>query len=315
MNLKRPQKHGFTLIELLVVIAIIAILIALLLPAVQQAREAARRSSCKNNLKQLGLAFHNYHETFQQFPLQQTCCGVVDTGAPALMQTWRIRHSWTVRILPYLDQATIYNQLNFSKDGMYGTNLKLKQERLKVVMCPSDPLIQDTDTGADDAGGSQRGQTDYAISAGGHPNSAATTPGTSGAGYGQFSSVPKSRDVRGMFSRSGYSAKISHVTDGTTNTIMIGEVSGPLCLWQDWGYQSWGTMAHPINFRNEELIAGTLSRGDANATIGFRSRHEGGAFFTMADGSVHFLSENIDGNLYRNLGDKADGNTIGDFGG
>jgi len=120
MNLKRPQKHGFTLIELLVVIAIIAILIALLLPAVQQAREAARRSSCKNNLKQLGLAFHNYHETFQQFPLQQTCCGVVDTGAPALMQTWRIRHSWTVRILPYLDQASLFQKYDsnaFNEDS------------------------------------------------------------------------------------------------------------------------------------------------------------------------------------------------------
>jgi len=316
MNLKRSQKHGFTLIELLVVIAIIAILIALLLPAVQQAREAARRSSCKNNLKQLGLAFHNYHETFQQFPLQQTCCAAGDPGTPALLQTWRIRHSWTVRILPYIDQSTIYNQLNFSTDGMYGTNLTLKKNRLKVVECPSDPQIQDTDTGADDAGGELRGQTDYAISAGGHPNGSATTPGlTSTVTYGQFSYVPKVRDVRGMFSRSGYSAKISHVTDGTTNTIMIGEVLGPQCLWQDWGYQSWGTMAHPINYRNEELIAGTLSRGDANACIGFRSRHTGGAFFTMADGSVHFLSENIDGNLYRNLGDKADGNAIGDFGG
>ncbi|QDU07383.1 DUF1559 domain-containing protein [Gimesia aquarii] len=314
MNLKRSQKHGFTLIELLVVIAIIAILIALLLPAVQQAREAARRSSCKNNMKQLGLAFHNYHDVFSQFPLQQTCCAAGDPGSPA-PQTWRIRHSWTVRILPYIDQAPIYNQMNFSTDGMHGTNLALKQERLKAVECPSDPLVQDTDIGADDVGGAQRAQTDYAISAGGHPNGAATTPGTSGAGYGQFGGVPKSRDVRGMFSRSGYSAKISHVTDGTTNTIMIGEVVGPFCRWQDWGYQSWGTMAHPINFRNEEFIAGTLSIGDANACIGFRSRHEGGAFFTMADGSVHFLSENIDGNLYRNLGDKADGNTVSGFGG
>lgn len=304
-TLKHNSK-GFTLIELLVVIAIIAILIALLLPAVQQAREAARRSSCKNNMKQLGLAFHNYHDVFSQFPLQQTCC---------LAQPSRIRHSWTVRILPYIDQAPIYNQINFSTNGMSGTNLTLKQDNLAVVMCPSDPLGQDRGIGADDGGAAERAQTNYAISAGGHPNSTATTPGTSGAAFGQFGGVPKTSDVRGMFSRSGYAAKISHVTDGTTNTIMIGEVVGAFCRWQDWGYQSWGTMAHPINFRNEELIDGTLGVGDANVCIGFRSRHEGGAFFTMADGSVHFISENIDGNLYRNLGDKADGNTVSGFGG
>ncbi len=312
------RRRGFTLIELLVVIAIIAVLIALLLPAVQQAREAARRTQCKNNLKQLGLAFHNYHDTFNVFPLQQTCCYTADPNStatpPCSPQTWRIRQSWTVRILPYVDQAPLYNQFSFETDGLCGTNYSLKlNNQPPVVICPSDPNIKDSEVGADDNASLVRRQTDYAISAGGHPNSTATNLGTSGAGYGQFSTInsPRARDVRGMFSRSGYSAQIAHVTDGTSNTIMIGEVLGNWCNWQDWGFQSWGTMAHPINFRNAEFEAGTLGAGDANACIGFRSRHEGGAHFCAADGSVHFVSENIDGRVYVFLGNKGDGNPAG----
>ena len=103
MNASRPKKSAFTLIELLVVIAIIAILIALLLPAVQQAREAARRSQCKNNLKQFGLALHNYHDTFSMFPIGGT--GDRD---------YRPRVSWQVRVLPFLDQAPLYNQIDMA---------------------------------------------------------------------------------------------------------------------------------------------------------------------------------------------------------
>ncbi|MDB5338411.1 MAG: hypothetical protein JWN70_4030, partial [Planctomycetaceae bacterium] len=100
---RRTDRSGFTLIELLVVIAIIAVLIALLLPAVQQAREAARRSQCKNNLKQLGLALHNYHDTYGVFPYAQTpCC----SGG----------HTWVEMLLPFMDQAPMYNQINFNLD-------------------------------------------------------------------------------------------------------------------------------------------------------------------------------------------------------
>ena len=110
MNPVRLRNRGFTLIELLVVIAIIAVLIALLLPAVQQAREAARRSQCKNNLKQLGLAIHNYHDTANVFPVQTSY-------GPAVSYHW----SWIVMILPYIDQASRYNQANFSLDGLNTT--------------------------------------------------------------------------------------------------------------------------------------------------------------------------------------------------
>jgi prepilin-type N-terminal cleavage/methylation domain-containing protein len=308
------RRRGFTLIELLVVIAIIAVLIALLLPAVQQAREAARRTQCKNNMKQLGLAFHNYHDTFNVFPLQQTCCGPQDPVPPctAGFQTWRIRHSWTVRVLPYIDQAPIYNQMNFSTDGLCGANLVPKQQPLAAVNCPSDPRAKENNVGNDDANTTQLAETNYAISAGGHPNATASTPGVPGRpdAYGQFSVVPKVSQVRGMFSRSGYSAKIADVTDGTSNTIMLGEVIGAWCRWQDWGHQSWATMAHPVNWRNNDFLAGLWTHDSHADCILFRSMHEGGAHFTLGDGSVHFISENIDGATWRNLGDKSDNQPV-----
>ena len=124
----RSQQRGFTLIELLVVIAIIAVLIALLLPAVQQAREAARRSQCKNNVKQLGLALHNYHDTFNIFPLNNSF------GAPALTN-----RSGFVGMLPYLDQRPMYNQMNMLVSGLVAPNLVFTQTPLPALSCPSDP--------------------------------------------------------------------------------------------------------------------------------------------------------------------------------
>ncbi len=299
---KTLKSRGFTLIELLVVIAIIAVLVALLLPAVQQAREAARRSQCKNNLKQLGLAFHTYLETNRSFPTQQTCC----QGSP------RIYHSWTTKILPFIDQLGIYEQLDFNTGaGLSGTDLTLKQKPLAAVQCPSDPLSLGVNPGNDNGAGVNLAETNYAISSGGHPNAASSIPGVSGAQYGQFGYIPQNGEVRGMFSRSGYSAREADVTDGLSNVIMIGEVVGGWCRWQDWGYQSWATMAHPMNYRNDFYnVTGGWNHDSHNECIIFRSRHVGGAHFALGDGSVQFLSENIDGAVYRNLGDKADGNPI-----
>src|SRR5690606_10195612 len=124
------QKHkGFTLIELLVVIAIIAILVALLLPAVQQAREAARRSSCKNNLKQLGLALHNYHDTYTLFPQGQF---YIEGGS-----SWHGHSGW-VSLLPFLEQNAIYDQWNHNLHVYSGTNSSLRQNKLSAFQCPSD---------------------------------------------------------------------------------------------------------------------------------------------------------------------------------
>ena len=118
-------KRGFTLIELLVVIAIIAILIALLLPAVQQAREAARRSQCKNNLKQMGLALQNYHDTHRVFPISHG-----DTGNS---------FGWRASVLPNIDQAPLYNKINFSENIINTDNLEVARTPLPVYRCPSDP--------------------------------------------------------------------------------------------------------------------------------------------------------------------------------
>ena len=131
MTRLRSRRSAFTLIELLVVIAIIAVLIALLLPAVQQAREAARRSQCKNNLKQYGLALHNYHDNYGCFPI----------GSEANWSNGAFL-SWQSRILPYVDQSPIYNQINFSTPGVIGINLSdgqpLRMHTLPYASCPSD---------------------------------------------------------------------------------------------------------------------------------------------------------------------------------
>ena len=132
----QKRKHGFTLIELLVVIAIIAVLIALLLPAVQQAREAARRTQCKNNLKQTGLALHNYHDTFNQFPSAFGNQTVNSSGG----ERWG--HSQWVSLLPYFDQAPLFNQWNFlANDEGWGGNQNISRDaKIPTLKCPSSIL-------------------------------------------------------------------------------------------------------------------------------------------------------------------------------
>ena len=243
------QRRAFTLVELLVVIAIIGILVALLLPAIQAAREAARRSQCSNNMKQIGLAMQNYHDTYKRLPLQQTCCFGSSVATP------RIYQSWTVRLLPFLEQQAMFDQMSFGMNlGLSGMDLTLKQQYLPAVMCPSDADSSRKDqNGADDAGGVQLAKTDYAIVSGGHLNGASLIPGVVGPNYAQWGTNPAdAAQVHGCFSRSGFSARLADITDGTANTFLVGEVVGAWCQWQDWGYQSWGTMAYPVNYWNWE---------------------------------------------------------------
>jgi len=231
------RHRGFTLIELLVVIAIIAILIALLLPAVQQAREAARRTQCRNNLKQIGLAMHNYLDSHQAFPsLRHT--GTSPAG---------IHNGWGVKILPYLDQGPIYTQFDLNKPWYQGpldtppsSNLTLSQTRLAAYLCPSaldrsafpapNPTgvvlstpfstAPTTTTDPDSAPVRNTAPSDYIgfYSGGGYPvplldDSGALLPATATAGI-EFALSP-----------GGY-RKIAAITDGTSNAIFISECSG-----------------------------------------------------------------------------------------
>jgi prepilin-type N-terminal cleavage/methylation domain-containing protein/prepilin-type processing-associated H-X9-DG protein len=327
------RKRGFTLIELLVVIAIIAILIALLLPAVQQAREAARRSTCKNNLKQIGLAVHNYIDVFGQYPI----------GASG-SRDWNPRVSWQVRILPFVDQAPIYNQLDF--DGRlpaanFGSTLGMVarqilndgQELRSIVLpftrCPSD----DSDPVR---GGWAQGN--YAGSMGSQTtnssNSACApfndfrqdmTPNTN-VTYG---STLMRAEFSGMVGRNGITIRIADVTDGTSNTIFAGEVI-PSCLADSrasWVYatsvcNAEGQTLAPINNfttcprRRPARVThpGCEAQDNWNFSFGFRSNHAGGAHFLFADGSVQFLSENIDhAGTYQALGTRAGGEVVGEF--
>ncbi|MFG0333989.1 MAG: DUF1559 domain-containing protein [Maioricimonas sp. JB049] len=311
-------RRAFTLIELLVVIAIIAILIALLLPAVQQAREAARRSQCKNNLKQLGLAMHNYHDTHGMF--------AVGSGLDSTLNPWaggaHRKGSQLVKILPYVDQAPLYNRIPFEADvdaWFFDVNNGVRTMAIPTFLCPSDTISVNTD----------RAHSNYLCSMGNQRMSdrggwcsnqfPGDTLGTgSSVGHGSTLDMGK---ISGMFARFASSARMRDAVDGTSNVILMGE-SRPNC--NDHGSGGWfhgnamfalATTA-PINYptcRDEPgYVADSCNAWDNwQTSMGIKSRHEGGAHVLMTDGSVHFLSENADYDMIQRLGDRADGQPTG----
>jgi len=291
-SIPHRQRPGFTLIELLVVIAIIAVLIALLLPAVQQAREAARRSQCKNNLKQIGLALHNYEETFRVFPIgytdNSTAAGVQDGG-------W----SWQVMILPQLEQTALFNSfdLNVHPHGPLSSpgNIASIRKTLAVFSCPTD-VKPATTVFFNDPDKSTLATSSYAGSVGmfdAQPG-VGTPPG------------PDPRMTSGLFTIN-VSRKIRDITDGLSNTIAVGEMTwGPQAL----GGQSdrntlYGSVVDggqaQVNVRN--VIGGPwnhlrcarykINIPAVQAWQAFHSRHVGGGQFLMLDGSVRFVSDTI----------------------
>lgn len=321
MAQRRRRWHGFTLIELLVVIAIIAVLIALLLPAVQQAREAARRTQCKNNLKQYGLALHNYHDTFRMFAIGATggCCA----NRPAL--------GFQARLLPYIDQAPLYNQIDFNLADATAQVLPGGQRVgamvIPAAVCPSDG------SGPNPLNGWGQASYDGSMGSQGN-NSVDQTNCNVYQGFAQFvtpnnADTMNSAQVSGMGCRQAASINIASVTDGTSNTIHMGEVL-PSCndhssggMWHQNGMGNFhSSTIVPINdFTTCSWATGGQVRwpncrnpNNWNISWGFRSRHVGGAHFLLVDGTVRFLSENIDhAGTYQRLGGRADGKVVGDF--
>ncbi|MDA1013819.1 MAG: DUF1559 domain-containing protein [Planctomycetota bacterium] len=298
----RRLRRGFTLIELLVVIAIIAILVALLLPAVQQARKAARRSSCKNNMKQLGLALHNYHDSFRVFP---PGCVSGQPGIPGNTSWCRQNGGrgsgqfapWTVLILPQIEQANLYKQFNFAVP-FQSTNNQMTTPNssflvaLNTYQCPSDPIFSTQPTW----------NSYFGVQGGG------TAPDCGNSGCSAANA--RASYVSGILF-AGSSIRIRDITDGTSNVFMIGETR--------YGGADWGASAKQDACSYARNLAGAqesinlhASRG-IHDTRGFSSMHTGGCHMGRADGSVHFTSENMNVTIYQQLGRRDDGLPIGGF--
>ncbi len=318
---RQPNKAGrfagFTLIELLVVIAIIAVLVAMLLPAVQQAREAARRSQCKNNLKQLGLALHTYHDTYNQFPNSAVWGWYVPpTAASAAVPR---HYSWICMILPYLDSSPLYNFINFSlplydptlKTQVDGSGNPVSGKKLQVLICPTDSTFS-----------------------GPKYNLSWTNYGGASVYWAQ---PPYNADPYAGVFCDFLNTKIASIVDGTTNTLCVGECSsfgfqgGPEYTS---GTGKWRAYENNAVFKSALVAVGSISyyRGTnvmptfADGTpetgapykyagagvqtavdapvyeaawginteyIGPSSLHAGGANFLMCDGAVRFISQNI----------------------
>jgi prepilin-type N-terminal cleavage/methylation domain-containing protein/prepilin-type processing-associated H-X9-DG protein len=345
MSRTRQKTRGFTLIELLVVIAIIAILIALLLPAVQQAREAARRSTCKNNLKQIGIALANYHDVAEMFPP-----GMINSGRSGWGGfTHNYNHTGWTMMLPQLDQGPMFDQFNAHEPsspvatngkplggtGNWLVNKPITSQILPILICPTDPEpTLDTDSNPDSAYHSEdAAPSSYVFSSG---RIAESTGNIWSAYQRSRNTLPNGRVFRWRcaFGLNG-AASLRDLADGPSNTILVGEST--MAKRSVRHVARWGqgrhvgvfgrviTDANPnhVNYSIYKLNARMCDRSDgAWANISncdmryawvFSSEHAGGAQFVFGDGSVKFISENIDGNIWPILHAIDDGYPVGDF--
>jgi len=278
----RRKPGGFTLVELLVVIAIIGILVALLLPAVQAAREAARRSQCTNNMKQLGLALHNYHDVFKRFPSGYIRRSGDNDG-------W----GWAAFSLPFLEQQNIYDKLGIGQGAKLPDAPTADTKTvIDAFICPSDA----SGTINEDRGG--HAKSNYQ---GLYGNSNTPDPNT-GVGNGLFY----------VNSDLGFSS----ITDGTSSTFALGEIS--------WDGKTTGCVRGGgvwVGYWADGKYGGVYFIGNSTANYringtekhAFSSRHPGGVNFALADASVRFVSQTINGTTFANLCQRNDGNTVSDF--
>ena len=356
MKTKYVVQKGFTLVELLVVIAIIGILVGLLLPAVQAARAAARRMQCSNNLKQLGLAVHNYHDANRSFPsgfITNYPAGALNTAA-MMSVTQRTHWSWGAFVLPYIEQTALYNTLNpgqSSMDALLATpaGLAALTTPIPSFVCPSDtgPSLNNFDeTQSDNPSDpnarwynrnvTSNGTNRIAIAKSNYVMSACSSVSTTPPIWPQYGPAT---GVAWLNSKCG----LGDETDGTSNTILIGErafkyhnltVGAGNALGFSSTVNTPGTSAG-IKAAAISVLALAYNgiNWSANNRIhqprGYSSNHSGGAMFVLSDGSVHFISENIDYNqqtipgtlvngawidsTFERLIGKSDGGVLGEF--
>lgn len=304
------KNRGFTLVELLVVIAIIGILVGLLLPAVQAAREAARRMSCSNNVKQIALAMHNYESAHKKFPFGWNTHGTL----------------WSAMILPFMEQSNLYSTLEFSESRNWSTNGTPNEAAggvlLPMFRCPTLPIVEHVGS---NSGIPQRVPVSYRAVGGNEVTSDDTSTRP----------IPDTKsfemlNLNGMFYACS-ATRFGTIPDGTSNTFAVGEsMTDPSFVKDGQGMDHWMIGSPQIDpCRCTGSNNGTEFSETAGSTfmrmnlrihdpaahgrlmeLAFGSYHTGGAQFGMADGSVQFVSENIDLETYRNLGARNDGNVV-----
>ena len=271
------RRSGFTLVELLVTIAIIGVLVALVLPAVQSARASARRIQCLNQMRQLGLALHNYHDNYQAFPAGTWVLG----PASPIQSGW----GWGAMILPHLDQVPLYQSIDFKIRTAVGSNLPLIGTPVSLWRCPSEISGDRLHINSDD-------HSPYDLASGNYCGSGGVLDDMS-------------------------ATRMGDISDGTSQTLLLGErivqsgIDGGLSFTSAWigqvafddGYEYrcvphlTASRQHPIN---ESLLESQC----------FGSRHTGGAHFVLCDGSARFFSQNIDANMFEALGTPSGGEVV-----
>ena len=293
------NRRGFTLIELLVVIAIIAILIALLLPAVQQAREAARRSQCKNNLKQIGIALHNYHETANCFP--PGWLGVTgnqpDPNGPS-------GFGWATHLLPHLDNASLYKQINFGQTVDSAANLVLRDKTLPAFLCPSDvssePWVLNDETTGNPIVTLPTANYVGSFGVSDLDNVSMAPVGTIYAGEGVFG---HNRPIR-----------FTDIKDGLSTTFAVGEHKTDRTQSPEW-HSTWIGVVPAGEEASVRILA--VSDHTPNSVAShiddFTSHHPQGVHMVMGDGGVRFISTTISLTVFQALTTKFGREVVGEY--